>query len=351
MSSDGWCTIESDPGVFTELIQNMGVKGVQVEELWSLEDSDFEPLKPVHGLIFLFKWSPEVKDTRPPMEYYDPDLFFANQVINNACATQAIISILLNSPNVDVGPELESFKSFTKDFDPQFRGLALSNSEVIRTAHNSFARPEPFVFSAPKEADEKDDVYHFIAYIPFKGKLLELDGLKPGPICLGDCTSENWLSVVRPEIYKRMEMYSQSEIRFNLLAICQNRSESILKSLQLLRVRSSLVKVKMLSLGASVTLDSDVGDMDVEDNDTLPTSLPELETELLRCQEQANQLTMELQQEQEKFKRWKSENVRRRHNYIPFIVDLLSMLASKGHLPQLVENAKRKQAEKPDADE
>jgi ubiquitin carboxyl-terminal hydrolase L5 len=54
----------------------------------------------------------------------------------------------------------------------------LSNSDVIRTVHNSFAKPEPFIYSKEKvNAKDSDDVFHFISYVPFKNKVYELDGL------------------------------------------------------------------------------------------------------------------------------------------------------------------------------
>jgi ubiquitin carboxyl-terminal hydrolase L5 len=140
-----------------------------------------------YGLIFLFKWKSEVDDRVVLDPDMAPGLFFARQIIPNACATQAILSVLFNTEDIVLGESLGEFKQFTSMFDSETKGLAISNSDVIRNAHNSYSRPEPFVADeSSKHSHSTEDAYHFIAYVPHNGSIYELDGLKAGPIKLGD---------------------------------------------------------------------------------------------------------------------------------------------------------------------
>ena len=116
-----WCTIESDPGVFTELVETVGVEDVEFRELVTLEKDEFLRLGTVHAVIFLFKWrQQDYQNSGSSATTEDTSsIFFAKQTVNNACATQAIINALLNAQTVpNLGPVLTEFKSFASALPP-----------------------------------------------------------------------------------------------------------------------------------------------------------------------------------------------------------------------------------------
>lgn len=201
-----WCTIESDPAVFTELIESVGAKGVAVEEVYSLDDQDFlQQLGQIYGFIFLFRYTKQTEQ-RACLADFDPELFYARQVVTNACGTQALLSVILNVPGLELSPELREFRDFAMALDPESRGQVLGQSEMIRRHHNSFAKPEPFEYGSVRRARDGDDVFHFIAYVPFKQQVYELDGVEKGPILLGEVSEQDsWIDITRREVNKRIE--------------------------------------------------------------------------------------------------------------------------------------------------
>ena len=216
------------PGVFSELIQKIGVNGVIVDELYSLDD--IAATGPCHGLVFLFQYQrSEGKDDRaviPPGDL--PDVFFAKQTVSNACATQAILSILLNRDDVELPPVLADIKSFAPNVPPDVRGDMIGDSDVIRTVHNSFAHPDPFDVEATLPT-KKSKAFHFVAYVPVKGTVYELDGLKRGPIAVGHGVSEDtWLSAAGDAIRDRIARLSQGEqLHYSLLALVPDKTDEL----------------------------------------------------------------------------------------------------------------------------
>lgn len=147
----------------------------------------------------------------------------------------------------------------------QLRGEALSNSELIRDVHNSFARSSPFVNEAQRLATENDDVYHFIAYSSINGILYELDGLQPAPISHGKCEFDEFPTKIIPVLQQRINRYPMNEIRFNLMAMVKDPRPQA----------------------------REIGD------------------------------TLRLESEEQKRNLWQWENSLRRHNFIGFIAEML----------------------------
>ncbi|XP_066584098.1 ubiquitin carboxyl-terminal hydrolase calypso [Prorops nasuta] len=253
--TEGWLELESDPGLFTLLLEDFGVKGVQVEEIYDLQKSLEGP---VYGFIFLFRWIEERRSRRKVVDQdegfvKDEDIvnniFFAQQVVPNSCATHALLSVLLNCPNIHLGTTLSRLKMHTSGMCPENKGWAIGNTPELACAHNSHAMPQ-----AKRRQDKNTGVstgrftgeaFHFVSYVPINGRLFELDGLKPYPMDHGPWKEhEEWTEQFRRVITDRLGMATGEQlqdIRFNLMAVVPDRRLAISHKLTMLKTNRQIV--------------------------------------------------------------------------------------------------------------
>ncbi|CAI4214626.1 unnamed protein product [Parascedosporium putredinis] len=178
----GWAVFESDPVgliLFHTYLGRLGVKDVRVTDAFDIVDESLDP------------------------EYA--------QTVDNSCATVAMLNILMNSPGLELGPELTRFKDQTKDMNSVQRGKLLSENTAIRVQHNLLSRRmehlnadlwlhgsameyQEGVRRANKRAKKKgrskkrpvgNDAFHYVSYVPVDGNLWKFDGLQVGAVDLG----------------------------------------------------------------------------------------------------------------------------------------------------------------------
>ncbi|KAI9052522.1 hypothetical protein LZ554_003866 [Drepanopeziza brunnea f. sp. 'monogermtubi'] len=258
----GWVELESDPAHFNYVLRQLGVNDIKIQEIFSLDDDFLVYLpKPVYGLVFLFRYHDDDAEEQEDVEKCPQRVWFANQTTNNACATIALLNIVMNIPGLDLGDKLGAFKESTQDLKPPYRGKRIGNDEFIRNIHNSFARKMDVLNAdlalkneydkwvktkdtppkkkgtarkkAPpkkKQKDEDEPGFHYVAYVPVQGEVWRLDGLQREPVSLGNA-GDNWFSVARDSVQQRTLQYADDGVVFCLMALCKSPMRSAVEDL------------------------------------------------------------------------------------------------------------------------
>ncbi|KAF7504117.1 hypothetical protein GJ744_002686 [Endocarpon pusillum] len=273
----GWAEIENDPIVFNVMLREWGVRGIQVNEVVPLDAVFDSSPSSTFGLIFLSRYSTNNKEEQDIA--IPQGLWFANQTSTFSCATVALMNILSNIENVNLGPEMSQFFIATSDMSSKDKGLALDAFEHVRKVHNSFAtlidmksvdrrlKADAQVFAqrqkqaAKKPAvvtttsakakpskkgknaktrrslrseesdpvvDEADESgFHFTAYVPAHNHLWRMDGLQRQPESLGTLPSDNsnWLDMAVAELSAQWQSAAENNLEFSLLSLVAARED------------------------------------------------------------------------------------------------------------------------------
>jgi ubiquitin carboxyl-terminal hydrolase L5 len=349
--------------------------------------------QPIYGLILLFrhrKFGRTDQATECP-----PNLWFANQLpAQNSCATLAMMNIIMNNTDIDIGEHLRQFKDFTQDLTPFQRGEAFANFDFIKKIHNSFAKTMDILESdkhlsnkvkrTRRETNGKKDrrasadsvatddstdnyeenAHHFIAFAPVGDEVWKLDGLDAQPALLGTFggrEGETWLSTAADTIATVM---AAGDDDYNIIALTQspllllrNRLAEIYHILHYVESRLHSIDAKWETSSASIEKFPDLQMLGVDDRLTSSVvaatkrevdgeqmqQLLDRRTRLLQTSSQlATDIMIEIQSEVDE----NEKATQRRFDCAPVIKKWMEMLASNGYLERNLDQYTQRKGHK-----
>jgi ubiquitin carboxyl-terminal hydrolase L5 len=290
-----------------------------------------------------------------------------------------ILNIPENTSGIDIGENLRMFRAHSIEMTPPNRGLDLAGFEFVRSAHNRFGKrletchedismeqkyeqsqkknkKKAVKDSSSQGASGESDVYHFIAYIPFEGNVYELDGLKRSPSVVGRYPpaivvsplltqllgvvkeNESWANIVIPLLLERFQDHAEDGIETNLLAVCQDKATFLRQQIEGLNelVREFDVSSPVANLDNLPRLFTRFANFPhILNYVNQLAAEPTVENYVQIRQAINKEIEMrsrDIAEEREKMDGYVEYSTRRRHNYMPFITEYLTILARKGFI-------------------
>lgn len=244
----GFSDLESEPAIFNSILSRWGVEGVKTCEVTCMDSDTLRSLpQPVYGIIFLYRYTDIDEDHSSDEEpAADANVWFATQNMNNMCGSLALLNMVMNIPNLELGSLLERFKKDTLSMAPTDRGDSVADFAFLRRIHNSWAKKTDMLnqdlklqqdfkkakrrksggTKRKKKKDEGEDemAYHFIAYVPIGGRIWKLDGMEQQAEQLeqGGRGDGDWIDQISSLLSDRMALLIGEDISFNVLAMTKD---------------------------------------------------------------------------------------------------------------------------------
>lgn len=313
-----WYKIENNPVILTELIKNMGVEGIQFEEILSYDSLENTNI-PIYGLIFVGKYIKNASYIPNILTHWDKDLFFSRQITENASLTQSIIGVLINNEDkINIGQNMKELKIKVKEQDPITKGLTIINTEILKKENNKYKN---------NNINDNDDIYHIVSFVHFKNSIYELDGLQEGPILIKENVEfKDWITKVKPILIQRINLYSNNEIKFNLMALIPDKLNHLKKEKDSLISQKNYIE-KIIEGNNEIKNEKEFEELNKMNKEQLEEKKKKIEIEI-------NEYNNGINIEKMKINKYKEENERKQHNYTPLIFELLKIMGEQGILQE-----------------
>lgn len=211
-----WAPLESDPSIFNEYFQKMGLpEHIQFNELYTIDYKEVQPIDgEVLSVIINYERNKENPYIRKEENYTDsekvPFYMKQSEELDYACGLIAAMhSIGNNMEKVELPADslLNKFFASAKTLSPEKRAELLCKSNDMKQVHDSHAEMGQTQAQSPQ-----DVANHFVAFNWVDGKIYEFDGiLKSVYLIKENVSKESFFDDTLAEVSKRLSGHNITE--------------------------------------------------------------------------------------------------------------------------------------------